>query len=283
MHPKSLAAAALLFSASTLAAQRREVAGIFVSTLGTDTIQIERYTRTRDKLEGDILRKSPRVQIIHYVADLARGKFKGMSVTTRRFGADAASLPAFSMVALLADTTGSIEVQRDGRPDSANSGRRSLRLRAAPAIPGTPPSVGLYEQILAFNSPAARDSAVVGLLGTGIAPNSTLTIWKRARDSVAFLSSFFPGWIEVGSVDAAGRIQSLDASATTVKAMTRRVVNLRFDSIAEAWGAHEAAHGAAGQVPPQDSGTAVPSGKYTLRSVPSAVETHLRKQDRAVK
>ena len=56
-----------------LTAQTPAVSGSFVSTLGSDTIQIERFTRTRDKLEGDIARKSPRVQVVHYVADLSGG------------------------------------------------------------------------------------------------------------------------------------------------------------------------------------------------------------------
>jgi hypothetical protein len=35
----------------------------------------------------------------------------------------------------------------------------------------------------------------------------------------------------------------LDASATTVKALTRRATNLDFDAVAKSWAAYEAAHG----------------------------------------
>ena len=65
MFAKHLAASLALLASSTLGAQRAPVSGTFVSTLGTDTIQVERYTLNGDKLEGDILRKSPRVQIVH--------------------------------------------------------------------------------------------------------------------------------------------------------------------------------------------------------------------------
>jgi hypothetical protein len=254
MSAKSLLrAASLIGFATTAGAQTPSVTGAFVSTLGRDTIQIERYTRTGDKLEGDILRKAPRVQIVHYVADLSTNKVKGISVSTRRYPVDAATPPSFSMVALLADSTANVEVQRGGRPDTANTGTRLFKGRAAPAIPGVPPSLAMYEQILLFNPPAGRDTMMVSLVGVGLGKDPSITLVRRARDTVTFTSSFFPAWTEVATLDANGRIQSLDAAATTVKAVTRRTVNLDFDAIARAWAAYETAHGPAGQMSPPDT------------------------------
>lgn len=241
-----------LLIASSLTAQTPTASGSFVSTLGSDTIQIERFTRTRDKLEGDIVRKSPRVQVVHYVADLSGGKFKGMSTTARRYAADPATPPTISIVALIADTTANVEVQRNGRADSASSGTRSFKGRSAAAVPGSPPSIGVYEQILASNPPVGKDSMIVNLIGAA-ANNSTLTMVRRSRDSVAFVSSFFPGWIEMATVDASGRIQALDAAATTVKAVTRRAPNLDFDAVTKAWGANEVARGPVGLISPPDT------------------------------
>jgi hypothetical protein len=253
MPTKTFLAPLFFTFASVAAAQAPTVTGSFVSTLGTDTIQVERYTRSGDKLEGDILRKSPRVQVVHYVADLATGRVKGISVSTRRWGADPATPAGFSMVALLADTSANVEILRAGRPDSANTGIRLFKGRAVPAIPGSPPSLAMYEQTLLFNSPAGRDTMTVNLVGAGLGPNPTIKLYRRARDTVVFVSSFFPGWAEVASVDANGRIQSLDASATTVKAVTRRATNLDFDAITKAWGDYEVAHGPAGATSPADT------------------------------
>lgn len=241
-----------MLAASTVSAQST-VTGAFVSTLGNDTIQIERYTRTQTKLEGDILRKSPRVQVVHYVADLSNGTFKGMSVATRRYGSDANTAPGFSMVTLIADSNAIIEVQRAGRPDTANSGKRSFKGRSAPSVPGSPPSVALYEQVLFFNQPASRDPLTVNLIGPGLGANPTIILARHGRDSVAFTSSFFPGWTEVAVVDPNGKIMSLDAAATTVKAVTRRVTNLDFDAVAKSWAAYETAHGPAGATSPADT------------------------------
>lgn len=252
MSRKLIPALALLV-ASAVGAQSPAITGTFVSTLGNDTVSVERYTRSGNKLEGDILRRSPRVSVVHYVADLSNGRFKGMSVATRRVGADPATPPGFSMVSLFADSTATVEVQRNGKPDTTGTGRRVYAGRVGPSIPGTPPSIGLYEQYLAFNPPVGKDSVVVALIGAAPGPNPTITLLRRGRDSVAFTSSFFPGWTEVAAVDPSGRIQMLDASATTVKVITRRAAKVDFDAITKSWAAYEAQHGAAGQMSPPDT------------------------------
>ena len=246
--------AVLAFVASGSSAASAQTSGSFVSTLGVDTASVERYTRAKDKLEGDVLLRYPRVRIVHYVADLDGGRFKGMSLVSRRVGVDPASPPTFSMVTLLGDTAATVEIQRGGKPDTVNSGRRSYRSgRVTPAFPSEPPSFGLYEQMLAFNPPTGLDSVVVTQVSSGVGPSSTISMMRRGKDSVIFNSSFFPGWIERASVDASGHITGVDATATTVKTITRRVSGVDFDAIARTWASVEAAKGAAGQMSPADT------------------------------
>ncbi len=252
MAAKSILTGLAMLLSSAASAQTNATAGYFISTLGSDTLSVERFTRSTGKLEGDILRRSPRLTLVHYVADLSGGRFKGMSMTTRRVGADLLSPATFSVVTLFADSTATLEVQRNGKPDTTLTGRRSFAGRVGPQIPGSPPSLGLYEEYLALNSPTPVDSSVISLIGAGSAPGTTITLARRGRD-VAFTSSFFAGWTEVAKVDAAGRIQSLDASATTVKAVSRRVASLDFDGIAKIWMSYETAHGPFGQASPADT------------------------------
>lgn len=253
MSAKTFLFAASFIAYGVLDAQSPSASGTFVSTLGKDTIQIERYTRTGDKLEGDILRRAPRVQIVHYVADLATNRVKGISVSTRRYGSDASTPPTFSMVALLADSTANVEVQRGGRPDTVNTRTISFKDRAFPGIPGLPPSLAMYEQAMMFYPLTGRDSTSLNIVTVGFGQNPTLTMFRRARDTVLFVSSFSPGWTEVVTLDANGRIQSLDGAATTVKAVTRRAPTLDFDAVARAWGAHEAANGPVGAMSGADT------------------------------
>ena len=260
MSAKTILAALLFVGSSTLTAQA-PVSGAFVSTLGVDTAAVERYTRTRDKLEGDILLRYPRVRIIHYVADLAGRRFKGMSLVTRRVDPDPASPPLFSMVTLIGDTAATVEIQRAGRPDSANSGRRTYHsVRIAPAVPSSPPSFAIYEQMLAFGPPTAAESVIVTTISGTAGPNPTISMTRHGRDSVYFNSSFFPGWIERASVDASGRITGIDATMTTVKTLTRRAGDVDFDALAKSWAAVEAARGIAGQMSPPDTVRALIGG-----------------------
>src|ERR1700720_1000211 len=74
MSAKIAAAAFILFVAGPLAAQ---APAYIVTPLGTDTVAIERYTRSPGKLEGDFVVRNPRVQTFHYAADLGpRGQLK---------------------------------------------------------------------------------------------------------------------------------------------------------------------------------------------------------------
>jgi hypothetical protein len=242
-----------LAAAVPAGAQVPAVSGTFVSTLGNDTVAIERYTRTGNKLEGNILRRFPQVGVVHYVADLSDGKFKGLSVAVRAVDADPATPPTLSIVTIFADSVATIEGQRNGRPDTVLTRRRTFAGRGVPSIPGLPVSLGLYEQILATNPPAGRDTMTLAVLGSGRGPNGSLSIVRRARDTVAFVGSLGPNWIEVASIDAIGRILSVDATSTTVKTVTRRAGPIDFDATARAWAATEAARGRAGAMSPPDT------------------------------
>src|SRR5688500_1790956 len=257
MSVKNVMVCATMIVGGSLGAQAPATSGTFVSLLGVDTVAIERYTRTGSKLEGDILTRYPAVQLVHYVADLGTNRFNGISVATRRVVSDPTTPPLFSMVTIFADSTATIEVQRNGRPDSANSATRPFKGRTVPAIPGAPAALGLYEQILAYNPPSGRDSTVLALLGVGPMGNASMSLFRRARDTVAFVSSFNPGWVEVAAIDAAGRITLSDATATTVKTVTRRAAGIDFDARAKAWAAAEAASGRAGRMSPPDTVHAV--------------------------
>ncbi len=250
MTARTLLSALTLLSATTLEAQA-PITGVFVSTLGNDTVAVERYTRNGSRLEGEVLSRYPRVQLLRYVADLGEGKFKGMSLTTRAGDAEPNAPPLLSVITLFADSTAAIEVQRAGRPDTANSTRRVFRGRVSPAIPVFPSAVGLYEQILMFNPPAGRDSVRLSMLGGG--NPTTMALLRRSRDTIAMVSSVNGGWIEVATVDATGRITSVDATATTVNTKTTRASGLDFDATVKAWTALEAARGRAGRMSPADS------------------------------
>src|SRR5688500_3730113 len=101
--------------ASRAVAAQAPVTGTFVSMLGNDTIAVERFTRTGEKLEGDILQRYPRVRLIHYVADMSRGRFKGMSIAARRIAPQPTAARTVSMLMTIASWTRKVDAERHGR------------------------------------------------------------------------------------------------------------------------------------------------------------------------
>src|SRR5437016_10760417 len=104
MSAKFASTAFLLFAAAPLAAQSSSPAYI-VTRLGVDTVAVERYTRTGNKLEGDLVLRHPRVRTIHYVADLGpQGEIRSLSTTVRRPSTDPKGPPVMQTVTRFGDT-----------------------------------------------------------------------------------------------------------------------------------------------------------------------------------
>lgn len=245
---------ALLFLASTSVGAQAPSTSYLVTRLGVDTVGIERYTRTTNKLEGDVVLRYPRVRTFHYVADLGpSGEIRNLTTLVTRPGAAAGTPPMLRAVSTFADSIAVIQVERAGKADTSLSGRKIYHGRVAPTLGTEPPSYGLYEQALA-SAQLGRDSVAYALVGMGPGPVPAIILRRRGADSVAFTSTFFPNWIEVAKVDSRGRITGIDASATTVKVNAERVPNLAFDNVVSRWAAYEAARGGAiGQMSPPDT------------------------------
>ena len=246
-----LATVALIFA--PVIAQAQSPAYI-ITRLGNDTVAVERFTRSSSKLEGDLVLRYPRVRTIHYVGDLApNGTFKSLIATVRRASAAADAPPVMQIVGNFGDTVAVIETTRGGQRDTTASGRRFYHGVPSPFIGTEPAAYGIYEQLLAA-SKLGRDSVSYVLVAPGSDPSPSIILRRRGADSVAFQSTFFPGWIEVARVDSRGRILGVDATPTTIKTVAQSVSNLDVDALVKNWAAVEASRGGAmGQMSPPDT------------------------------
>jgi hypothetical protein len=247
-----IGSAFILFVAGPLVAQ---APAYIVTRLGTDTVAIERYTRSPSKLEGDVVVRNPRVQTFHYAADLGpRGQFKNFHLTARRGDADPSAPPRIQIVDTFGDSVAVVDVTRAGARDTTLSGHRPYKGYAAVAFPNEPPAYGVYEQILA-SSALKSDSVAYALIGPGTigADLPAIILRRRGPDSVAFRSTFFPNWIEVARVDSRGRILGVNSTATTIKTMAETAPGLDYDRVVSGWIAVEKAKGPAGLVSPADT------------------------------
>src|SRR3954470_7977773 len=195
MSAKMAVAAFTLFAAGAVGAQNPAPTYI-VSRLGVDTVAVERFTRTSDKLEGDIAirfaRGGPR--LYHYTAQLGpNGQITSMHTVVRRPGADAAAPAIVDIGSTFADSVAVFEVMRGGQRDTVGSGRKIFHGPVAPTLGLEPPPYGPYEQILA-SSKLGNDSVVYALVSPGAGPIPSIILRRRDPNTVAFASTFFPGW-----------------------------------------------------------------------------------------
>ena len=258
MTVKLASAALFLFAAVPLAAQ---APAYIVTRLGTDTVAIERYTRSSDKLEGDMVLRNPRVRTIHYVADLgSQGEIKSITATVRRPNTDLTAPPAMRIAMQYGDTVAVMSVERNGTADTSAIGRKVYHGRVAPTFGVEPTSYGIFEQLLA-SARLGRDSVAYTLMSPGSGPTTAIVLRRRAADTVTFTSTFFPGWIEVAQVDSRGRINGVNSTATTIKTIAQRVPSLDFDGVVKDWAAIEVAKGGQmGQMSPPDTTKATIGG-----------------------
>ena len=225
-----------------------------LTRLGNDTVAVERYTRTANKLEGDLVLRYPRVRTIHYVGDLApNGTIKTLTTTVVRASAAAGAAPTMQMVTTFGDSVAVIETSRNGQRDTTASGRRVYHGVPSPFIGTEPAAYGIYEQLLA-SSKLGSDSVSYVLVAPGTDPSPSIILRRRGADSVAFTSTFFPGWIEVARVDSRGRILGVDATPTTIKTVAQSVPNVDVVALTKSWAAVEASRGGVmGQMSPPDT------------------------------
>lgn len=253
MSKRILPSALIVLLSAALGAQT-PTPTYLVTRLGVDTVGIERYTRTGNKLEGDLVLRYPRVRTFHYTADLGpQGEIKSYTTVVTRPGSPANTPPLMRAVSTFSDSVAVITVERNGKADTALTGRKIYHGGVAPTLFTEPPAYGLYQQILTSTRPG-QDSVAYALVGPGGGPVPSIILRRRGADTVAFTSTFFPGWTEVAHVDSRGQITGVDASATTVKTVAERVPNLDFDNTVSRWAAYETSHGGAiGQMSPPDT------------------------------
>lgn len=253
MSKRILPSALIVLLSAALGAQT-PTPTYLVTRLGVDTVGIERYTRTGNKLEGDLVLRYPRVRTFQYTADLGpQGEIKSYTTVVTRPGSPANTPPLMRAVSTFSDSVAVITVERNGKADTALTGRKIYHGGVAPTLFTEPPAYGLYQQILTSTRPG-QDSVAYALVGPGGGPVPSIILRRRGADTVAFTSTFFPGWTEVAHVDSRGQITGVDASATTVKTVAERVPNLDFDNTVSRWAAYETSHGGAiGQMSPPDT------------------------------
>lgn len=232
-------------AAQTKAAQTNSESGGFVVRLGSDTVALERFTRTGGVLEGEVLARTPNTRRIRYRAALAPDG------TISRF--EASAVPLAAGVPIIRPIELVVLVDRDTASVDIRLADSTIKQRVA-TMPGVVPlasySFAGFEQAVRQFSKAGTDSVPVQLLFPGANEPYSSAVTRRGRDSVVI--AFFGDPLSVRA-DSTGRILGADGRATTMKVLVERVRAVDLDRLGAAFATRDAAGNGLGPLSARDT------------------------------
>ena len=257
---RPLPLAALLLAASVIpptgavAAQPRVTKdapngnGAFVVRLGSDTLAVERYTRTGNHVEGDIVNRTPNVRVTHYVVELdPSGRVTRALIASRQ--PDGSLLPNTAKAATVTFRGDSALSEVLTAADSTV--RLGVRVPAG-AVPGIANSYAMYELALTQLRRAGAASGAIVPYSIGAQGANALEV---TLDGTRATMDYFGDPVAI-TTDAAGRILTVDGTRSTNKIVAQRVPTADIPSIARGF----AARGALGATSPRDTVRAAVGG-----------------------
>ncbi len=235
------AAAALLLVPATMSAQ----SGVYVSRLGNDTLSVERFTRSADKVEGTIVTKSPATRVVKYTLMLAKdGSVTGLEqAILKADGTPFPGQPTGIKLTIVGDT-----IVREMTMNGAPSIRRTM-------VPkGTLPALGgsyAYSELVIAQAKRSKSDTVLSL-GIAAAQNAPGKVVVRliGSDSAEIVNGGFP----VGyKLDKSGHVVHVDGAKTTQKVLVTLVNGADVMAIAAKWSAADAAGQSMGAASTRDT------------------------------
>jgi hypothetical protein len=212
----------LLLVASTLTSPRADERAAFVTTLGSDTVALESFTRTAARVEGDIMVRIPGTVLCHYVLELAGdGSVTRSTLDVKPIGVS--NLPARHVTLEFAGDSLRADVDSAGHREKS---RRAVGKGAFPQfMTGYGDSYGLYSSLGVYEAliqHLVTGSDTVSIPSISMATGRTVPRQFLRRSPTLVDADYFRiAWTHL-TLDAAGQIQSADGSETTEKVQSHR-------------------------------------------------------------
>ncbi len=217
------ALAALLAAPATLLPQD----GQFIVRLGKDTLAIEQYTRTADRLQGEQVVRSPRTVHKIYSATLgAGGAIEHFELAIHNVSAASGPMEDKSTAEFRGDTA--IVTRRSG--DSTVT----QRIKIGPgAVPWSSQSYGLVEEIARRARAAGGDRYTTTMLALGNDEPWTVQVDRLGPDSMTIvLGPLGPLRMRV---DDRGTLLGLTGIGSTMQVTVERVQGLDFATLGKSF------------------------------------------------
>ncbi len=208
---------------SVLAAQ----SGQFIVRLGTDTLAIEQYTRTPDRLQGEQVLRSPRTVHRLYTATFGPG---GAIARFELVTHNVSGAPGPAETKATAEFTGDSAVVTVPRRDSTVT----LRVKAGPgAVPFVGQGFGLIEEVARRAKASGSTRYTTTMLPLGDTAPLEVTVTARGPDSLTLVLGAI-GPLRA-RVDAQGTLLGLSGIGSTMQVTVERTQRLDFAALGKAF------------------------------------------------
>jgi hypothetical protein len=197
----------LLALAAPAAAQE----AVFVHRLGRDTLAVEQYTRTTNRIVGEVVNRSgAAVARLQYEVSLSSdGRPLSVVFRTRTAGGTVLpNAPSEIRLTIMGDS-----VKREAVYADSTATRM---MPAARGVPFAPPAFGLLEVAFGQMRRANQQTATFTVLNTGTGNPQSVTFTATGGDTIRASDG------RIYRADREGRLLSLDASSTTQKITSTR-------------------------------------------------------------
>jgi hypothetical protein len=209
--------------------------GAIVVRLGTDTLSVERFTRTAGRMEGDVVRRIPAASQWHYVVDVGAGGYPTrLELTPVRASQPGALFRVQRLTMTFTPDSVFTEILRD----------TLVRLRAAArgGFPIIPEAYGFAELWAASLRTRGVASDTIFLIAPLGGPSGKLAFRVSGDSAIAIV---FGSPIRM-RFDAAGRLLAVDGTSSTLKYVAERVAGADLDRAFASLAARDSARGAPG-------------------------------------
>lgn len=251
-HPGRIALAALALALAAAPAAAQE-SGAYVIRLGRDTVVVDQFTRSGNRIEGTLVSRTPRTSVRAYIAELRPdGTIGSLRMETRV--PSAPTVPPQVITMTMGASAGDSAVMRIVRGDTV----RDVKVAAGPdVVPWVFNAYGLAEPVLQAAAARGLDSVAVTVLAPGAPRTGSVSFIRHGADSLLIRSA---NGVTRARVDARGRLLGAHSPESTFKGEIERVARVDAQAIAADWTRRDQAGQQMGTLSPRDSVTGTLGG-----------------------